>query len=88
MPWSPFSVKIPVDCVAVRSCQAEIEALAERIATIERPNARGVAIAHQLAFDGISPLYWKPNGAEDGASRLAGTIEAARRALEVSADFD
>ena len=40
-----------------------------------------------LAFDGLSPLYWKPNGGEDAATRLACTIQAAFKALEVSAEF-
>lgn len=87
-PSPSWSVRVPVDQVAVLSCQAEITALANRIATIQHPRPRGVAIAHQLAFDGLSPLYWKPRGGEDAASRLADRIHAARRALEVSADFD
>jgi hypothetical protein len=87
-PSSPFSVKVPVDQTAVLSCQAEIEALAERIATIERPRARGVAIAHQLAFDGLSPLYWRPNGSGDPTANLASMIRSAQRALDVSADLD
>jgi hypothetical protein len=87
-PASPLSPKIPVDRTAVLSCREQIEALADRIATAEHPRARGVAIARQLAFDGLAPLYWRPEGNRDGATRLAGTIESAQRALEVSPDFD
>ena len=69
------------------SCQTEIRALAAHIATIERPRPQGVAIARELAFDGLSPLYLKPNGGEDAATKLASTIQAAFKALEVSAEF-
>ena len=86
-PSPPPSVRIPVDRVAVLSCQTEIRALAARIATIERPRPQGVAIALELACDGLSPLYWKPNGGKDAATRLACTIQAAFNALDVSAEF-
>jgi len=87
-PAPPLTAKIPVDRTPVLSCREQIEALADRIATAEHPRARGVAIARQLAFDGLAPLYWRPGGNGDGATRLAGAIESAQRALEVSSDFD
>jgi hypothetical protein len=86
-PSHRFSARVPVDQGAVLSCQTEIRALAAHVATIERPRPQGVAIARQLAFDGLSPLYWKPNGGEDAATRLACTIQAAFIALDVSAEF-
>ena len=86
-PSPRFSAQIPVDRGAVLSCQTEIRELAAHVATIERPRPQGVAIARELAFDGLSPLYWKPNGGEEAATRLACTIQAAFKALDVSAEF-
>jgi hypothetical protein len=87
-PAHPVSPKVPLDRSAVLSCRDRIEELANRIATAEHPRARGVAIARQLAFDGLSPLYWRPRGNPEGAARLADAIESAQRALDVSPDFD
>jgi hypothetical protein len=88
-PIRPMSARIPVDADAVLSCQAELRALAESIATIEQPRARGVAIARQLAFDGRSPIFLQPPLAGNGGrEKLTSTLQAARRSLEVSADFD
>jgi hypothetical protein len=86
-PSPPFSARIPVDRGAVLSCQTEIRALAAHVATIEHPRPQGIAIARELAFDGLSPLYWKPNGGEDAPTRLASTVEGAFKALDVSAEF-
>jgi hypothetical protein len=81
--------KVPVDAVAVQTCKDDVLALAETLARIERPPARGVAIARQLVFDGRSPLFLQAPHHRKGADRrLASTLHAARRALEVSGDFD
>jgi hypothetical protein len=48
-----------------------------------------VAIARQLALEGRSPLFLQPPDLRQGADRrLAYTLDAAQRALEVSGDFD
>jgi hypothetical protein len=81
--------RVPVDVGAVQGCRDDVLALAERLATIGEPRARGVAIARQLVFDGRSPLFLQaPHHREGGDRRLASTVDAAQRALEVSADFD
>ena len=81
--------KVPLDSLAVRVCKDEVLSLADTLVTIERPPARGVAIARQLVFDGCSPLFLQaPDGRKGNARRLASTLCAAQRALEVSADFD
>jgi hypothetical protein len=85
--WLESSV--PVDVDAVQVCREDVLALAQRLATIEWPPARGVAIARQLVFDGRSPLFLQaPHHRQGGDRRLASTLDAAQRALEVSADFD
>jgi hypothetical protein len=81
--------KVPVDCSAVLVCKDQVLSLADTLATIERPPARGVAIARQLVFDGRSPLFLQaPNHRTGSERRLASTLYAAERALEVSADFE
>lgn len=81
--------KVPIDSGAVRVCKDEVLSLAESLGAIERPPARGVAIARQLVFDGRSPLFLQaPDRREGNDRRLASTLNAAQRALEVSADFD
>ena len=81
--------KVPLDSGAVRVCKDEVLSLADTLATIERPPARGVAIARQLVFDGCSPLFLQgPDRRKGSDRRLASTLDAAQRALEVSADFD
>jgi hypothetical protein len=81
--------KVPVDAGAVQCCKDEVLALAKTLATIDRPPARGVAIARQLVFDGRSPLFLQAPPHRQGADRrLASILYAAQRALEVSADFD
>jgi hypothetical protein len=81
--------KVPVDSRAVRVCRDEVLSLADSLGTIERPPARGVAIARQLVFDGRSPLFLQsPDRRQGNTRRLADTLDAAQRALEVSADFD
>jgi len=79
---------VPMDDEAILSCRYELRQLADRIVSMKHPCARGVAIARQLAFDGHSPLYWKPNQNGDGPEKLANTIHAAQAALGVAADFD
>lgn len=88
-PNRSLSSRVPVEADAVELCADEVLALAERLTTIERPSAFGVAIARQLAFDGRSPLLLQAPAHRDGAGRrLASTVDAAHRALSVSADFD
>jgi hypothetical protein len=57
------------------------------VVTTENPRVQGVAIAHQLAFDGTGPLFFQPNKRRS-AERLANTIRAAQNALNVSGAFD
>jgi hypothetical protein len=86
---SCLDTKVPVDSGAVRVCRDEVLSLADRLATIERPPVRGVAIARQLVFDGRSPLFLQaPDHRKGSDRRLASTLHVAQRALEVSADFD
>jgi hypothetical protein len=81
--------KVPVDSGAVRICKDEVLSLADTLATIERPPVHGVAMARQLVFDGRSPLFLQaPDRRKGSDRRLASTLYAAQRALEVSADFD
>ena len=81
--------KVPVDGGAVQACRDDVLLLADTLATTERPPARGVAIARQLVFDGRSPLFLQaPDHRKGSDRRLASTLYAAQRALEVSADFD
>jgi hypothetical protein len=84
-----LSSRVPVDADAVLVCRDDLLALAETLSTIEQPSAYGVAIARQLALDGQSPLFLQAPDRRHGANRrLACTLEAAQRALVVSADFD
>jgi hypothetical protein len=88
---SPYclSSRVPIDAGAVRACRDQLLALADRLADVERPPARGVAIARQLVHDGCSPLFLQAPDRRKGADRrLACTLDAAQRALEVSGDFD
>jgi hypothetical protein len=81
--------KVPVDSGSVRGCKDELLSLAATLATVERPCARGVAIARQLVSDGRSPLFLQARDHREGADRrLASALYEAQRALEVSADFD
>jgi hypothetical protein len=81
--------RVPVDAGAIRVCRDQLLALADALATIKRPPARGVAIARQLALDGRSPLFLQAPDRRQGADRrLTSTLNAAQLALEVSADFD
>jgi hypothetical protein len=84
-----LDAKVPVDAGAVRVCRDRLLALADTLATVERPPARGVAIARQLVFDCGSPLFLQAPSRRKGADRrLASTLNAAQRALAVSADLD
>src|SRR5262249_32159813 len=86
---SCLDTKVPGDSGAVSACKDEVLSRADTLATIERPPARGVAIARQLVFDGRSPLFLQaPAHREGSARRLASTLDAAQRGLAVSADFD
>jgi hypothetical protein len=84
-----LTTRVPVDAGAIRVCRDQLLALADALATIERPPARGVAIARQLVLDGRSPLFLQAPDRRQGADRrLASTVSAAQRALEVSPYFD
>ena len=81
--------RVPVDPGAIQVCSDDVLALADTLATIERPPARGVAIARQLVFDARSPLFLQsPDHRKGSDRRLASALYAAQRALEVSGDFD
>jgi hypothetical protein len=86
-PVRPRTAQAPLSREAIRSCRREIEELSTAITALENPRARGVAIAHQLAFDGCGPLFLQP-GDRRPTERLAHAVQAARCALQVSADFD
>lgn len=84
-----LSSRVPIQADAVEVCRDDVLALAEALITIERPSVFGVAIARQLAFQGGSPLFLQAPDLRQGADRrLAYTLDAAQRALEVSSDFD
>jgi hypothetical protein len=88
-PHRLLDTKVPIDYGAVRVCKDELLSLADSLAATKRPSARGVAIARQLVFDGCSPLYLQAPPHRHGSERrLASTLYAAARALEISADFD
>ena len=83
-----LSSRVPVEADAIQARRDDVLALAETLITIERPSAFGVAIARQLALDGRSPLFLQASDRRQGADRrLACTLDAAQRALEVSGDF-
>ena len=71
---------------AIRRLQRDLLALADLVATLEDASPRGLAIVHQLAFDGRGALFFQPHR-RDGVERLWNTIQTARSALMVSADF-
>lgn len=84
-----LSSRVAVEADAIQVCRDEVLALAEKLVSIERPSAFGVAIARQLALEGGSPLFLQMPDRRQGADRrLACTLEAAQRAIEVSGDFD
>lgn len=84
-----LSSRVPIDRGAVRACRDQLLALADTLASVERPPVRGVAIARQLVHDGCSPLFLQAPDRRKGADRrLACTLDTAQRALEVSGDFD
>jgi hypothetical protein len=86
-PVRPRTAQAPLSREAIRSCRREIRDLATAVATLENPRTRGVAIAFQLAFDGRGALFFQPDEAYP-TERLTNTVEAARRALSVSAEFE
>jgi hypothetical protein len=80
---------VPVAADAIQVCRDDVLALTGALITIERPSAFGMAIARQLALHGGSPLFLQAPELRQGADRrLARILDAAARALEVSADFD
>jgi hypothetical protein len=86
-PQRRVTSEAPLSVEAIRACHDELSGLAETVVTAENPRVQGVAIAHQLAFDGTGPLFFQPNKKRD-VERLANTIWAAQRALRVSSEFD
>jgi hypothetical protein len=86
-PVPHLTPQAPIRREAVRGCQREIRELSRTVVAAENPRAQGVAIAFQLAFDGGGPLFVDPH-TPDGVERLANTVQAARSALRVSAEFD
>jgi hypothetical protein len=76
----------PICREAVRRCSEQIRDLANQVATMQNPPIRGLAIAFQLAFDGRGALFFQPD-MRDRPERLANTLDAAHRALRVSADL-
>jgi hypothetical protein len=86
-PRGRVTAEAPLSVVAIRACREELKRLAEAIVTTENPRVQGIAIAHQLAFDGTGPLYFQP-GKDRSVERLANTIQAAQCALRTSSEFD
>jgi hypothetical protein len=86
-PQRRLTPKAPLSAEAIRACRDELSRLAEAVVTTENPRVQGVAIAHQLAFDGTSALFFQPNK-KRSVERLASAIWAAQRALNVSGEFD
>jgi hypothetical protein len=77
----------PLSIQAIRACRDALKQLAVAVVTTENPRVQGIAIAHQLAFDGAGALFFQPTE-QRPTERLANTIWAALRALSVSGDFD
>ena len=71
-----YSPSVPLNRGAVLACRPQLEDLAERLAALEHPRPRGVAIARWLLVDGTGPLYVRAR-----AQRLANVIDTANRAL-------
>jgi hypothetical protein len=86
-PQRRLTPEAPLSRAAIRTCRQELSTLAETVVATENPRAQGVAIAHQLAFDGRGALFFQP-GDKRNVERLANTIRAAQSALRVSGDFD
>jgi hypothetical protein len=86
-PQRRLTPEAPLSRAAIRACSEELSRLAETVVTTENPRVQGVAIAHELAFDGSGALYFQP-GKKRSVERLASTIRAAQSALRVSGEFD
>jgi len=52
-----LSATVPVDAAAVAVAQPALQQLAEAVRSRDRVGVRGVALAHLLITDPISPLY-------------------------------
>jgi hypothetical protein len=72
-----FTTQAPLRSAEVRSCADELSALAHRLRDRRPVNARGVAMAASLLFDGTGPLFTKTE-----PSALSDTVRAARFALD------
>ena len=69
----------PLNRVGLAPYAAELDALARRIADLERPASRhGLDLVHNLLTDGGSPLYDR-----DRAHELPATVRNINRALNV-----
>jgi hypothetical protein len=86
-PQRRLTSEAPLSRAAIRNCREELSRLAETVVATENPRVQGVAIAHQLAFDGRGALFFQ-RGDKRSVERLANTIRAAQSALRVSGDFD
>lgn len=86
-PRRRMRAEAPLSNSAIRECRDELSTLAEVVVTTENPRVQGVAIAHQLAFDGRGPLFFQPH-TKWSVERLRNTVRAAQTALNVSAEFD
>ena len=86
-PQRRLTPEAPLSRAAIRACHDQLSRLAEAVVVTENPRVQGVAIAHQLAFDGRDALFFQPD-TRRRVERLANTIRAAQSALRVSGQFD
>jgi hypothetical protein len=86
-PPAKGTVYAPLSIPAIRACRDALKQLAVAVVTTENPRVQGIAIAHQLVFDGTGALFFQPTERRP-TERLENTIWAALRALSVSGDFD
>ena len=76
----PPRVRTPISRAAVRSCDAELQAVVARLAAADPVGVRGVARLRSLLSDGTGPLY---GGSSPG--RLRRDLRAALEALDAVA---
>jgi hypothetical protein len=73
--WS-LTARLPLRRAEVRACADDILALIARMRDGRPIDVQGAAMAAQLVFDGISPMY------RDGATTLRYAVRSARMALD------
>jgi hypothetical protein len=73
--WS-LTARLPLRRADVRGCADDIVALVARLRDGHPIDVQGAAMAAQLVFDGISPLY------REGATTLRYAVRSARMALD------